>query len=73
MHTPYSTENLWRLSLRGLFEFSINAAVGLTTLATLLLMGTLFLWLAIVANWKSRPAVVVVVNQTDNLRSVDVE
>lgn len=73
MYTPYSTENLWRISLQGLFEFSISAAVGLTILATLLLMGTLFLWLAIVACWKSRQAVAVAVNQTDKSRGVDVE
>ena len=66
MHTPYSTENAWRLSIRGLFEFSISATLGLTVLATLLLMGTLFLWLAMFAYWKSLPAVAVAVNQTEN-------
>lgn len=59
MHTGYSTESSWHISIPGATGFSISASVGIAVLILLLLGGTLFLWLANVAYWRSRHNVAV--------------
>ena len=65
--TPYSTEDSWLVSVPGVFEFSISAALGFTVLTLLLLLGTLFLCLATVAFWRDR--LTVAVDETESNQS----
>ena len=58
-HTPYYTEDSWTVSVPGVFEFSISAALGFAVLTLLLLLGTLLLCLATVAFWRDRLTVAV--------------
>jgi hypothetical protein len=66
-HTPYYSEDSWLVSIPGVFEFSISAALGFTVLALLLLLGTIFLCLATVDFWKDR--LTVAVDETESNQS----
>jgi putative flippase GtrA len=66
-NTPYSTEGSWLVTVPGIFEFSISAALGFSVLTLLLLLGTLFLCLATVAFWRDR--ISVAVDETESNQS----
>jgi hypothetical protein len=66
-HTPYYSEDSWLVSVPGVFEFSIGAALGFTVLTLLLLLGIISLCLSTVAFW--RDPLTVAVDETESNQS----